>query len=72
MSEFKIGDRIRVKPESCPRRNRFKAGRMGTIVQIPSLTVDRYAVQWDCDRAKYVWESRIYHSARYLELVPDA
>jgi hypothetical protein len=77
MSEFKIGDRVRVKPERCdgyvqPWRNRFKAGRMGTIMQIPSQTVYRYAVQWDCKHAKYVWEWNIYHPACDLELVPDA
>ena len=73
MTNFKIGDRVRVKPEYCDRfiqpwRDRFTKGRVGTVTQYPSANVRGYLVVWDHPpRAKYPSEWQIVMHESDLE-----
>lgn len=55
MSDYKIGDRVKVRPEVVenflqPWRSRFASGREGTVIQGPSPNIRGYLVQWDAAR----------------------
>lgn len=73
MSEFNVGDRVRVKADMADRyiqpwRDRFKRGRMGTVVQLPSVNVRGFLVEFDHGKVKYPNEWRIVITEKDLEL----
>lgn len=75
MSEFNIGDRVRIKAQMADRyiqpwRDRFKKGRAGTVVKLESANVRGLMVEFDHKNAKRVSDWRIVIHRSDLELAP--
>lgn len=55
---MKINDRVKVRADRVdtflqPWRDRFRAGRVGTIIRGPSANIQGWLVEWDHRRSKY-------------------
>lgn len=73
MTEFKIGDRVRVKLECAegyrqPWSDRFKKGRTGTVIN-PDAHWGRVRVQWDYGSRGRDYDFQMYMIRSDLEVV---